>query len=233
MISHSPAEPVVPKESGGNRECGRALRWILADFDDTLAPGDSHAGLLRYILRRRIWPLLLLPVFVAKSAATQPAAARYLPYLVGHHVGAFPFGLAQAGACLLPHQAGAVSSGSRIAAKRGGALLGDLRQPLRAGASPALSATARPVAPPDHWLADALPFWRPDAALLLPRPAQAVAGDLCPRYRIGLERQPARSATAGVGERGVADQSNAHATAKSPGLLAPSDDQKLATVRQS
>ncbi|MGL4795168.1 MAG: haloacid dehalogenase-like hydrolase [Aeromonas jandaei] len=62
MISRSPAEPVVPKESGGNRECGRALRWILADFDDTLAPGDSHAGLLRYILRRRIWPLLLLPV---------------------------------------------------------------------------------------------------------------------------------------------------------------------------
>ena len=41
---------------------GRAPRWILADFDDTLAPGDSHAGLLRYILRRRIWPLLLLPV---------------------------------------------------------------------------------------------------------------------------------------------------------------------------
>lgn len=41
---------------------GRALRWILADFDDTLAPGDSHAGLLRYMLRRRIWPLLLLPV---------------------------------------------------------------------------------------------------------------------------------------------------------------------------
>ncbi|WP_429139983.1 HAD family hydrolase [Aeromonas allosaccharophila] len=40
----------------------RAPRWILADFDDTLAPGDSHAGLLRYILRRRIWPLLLLPV---------------------------------------------------------------------------------------------------------------------------------------------------------------------------
>ena len=41
---------------------GCAPRWILADFDDTLAPGDSHAGLLRYILRRRIWPLLLLPV---------------------------------------------------------------------------------------------------------------------------------------------------------------------------
>ncbi|WP_420924978.1 HAD family hydrolase [Aeromonas veronii] len=41
---------------------GRAPRWILADFDDSLAPGDSHAGLLRYILRRRIWPLLLLPV---------------------------------------------------------------------------------------------------------------------------------------------------------------------------
>jgi len=36
--------------------------WILADFDDTLAPGDSHAGLLRFILRRRLWPLLLLPV---------------------------------------------------------------------------------------------------------------------------------------------------------------------------
>ncbi|MGY3930852.1 HAD hydrolase, family IF [Aeromonas encheleia] len=36
--------------------------WILADFDDTLAPGDSHAGLLRYILRRRRWPLLLLPL---------------------------------------------------------------------------------------------------------------------------------------------------------------------------
>ncbi|WP_434662841.1 haloacid dehalogenase-like hydrolase [Aeromonas sp. NJAU223] len=36
--------------------------WILADFDDTLAPDDSHAGLLRYILYRRRWPLLLLPV---------------------------------------------------------------------------------------------------------------------------------------------------------------------------
>ena len=36
--------------------------WILADFDDTLAPGDSHAGLLRHILRRRGWPLLLWPV---------------------------------------------------------------------------------------------------------------------------------------------------------------------------
>jgi phosphatidylglycerophosphatase C len=36
--------------------------WILADFDDTLAPDDSHAGLLRFILRRRIWPLLLWPL---------------------------------------------------------------------------------------------------------------------------------------------------------------------------
>ncbi|MGY3945302.1 HAD family hydrolase [Aeromonas tecta] len=36
--------------------------WILADFDDTLAPDDSHAGLLRYILRRRLWPLLLWPL---------------------------------------------------------------------------------------------------------------------------------------------------------------------------
>lgn len=36
--------------------------WILADFDDTLASDDSHAGLLRFILRRRLWPLLLLPV---------------------------------------------------------------------------------------------------------------------------------------------------------------------------
>lgn len=35
---------------------------ILADFDDTLAPDDSHAGLLRFILRRRIWPLLLWPL---------------------------------------------------------------------------------------------------------------------------------------------------------------------------
>ncbi len=39
-----------------------ASGWILADFDDTLAPDDSHAGLLRFILRRRIWPLLLWPV---------------------------------------------------------------------------------------------------------------------------------------------------------------------------
>ncbi|HDZ8966149.1 TPA: haloacid dehalogenase-like hydrolase, partial [Aeromonas dhakensis] len=38
-----------------------ASGWILADFDDTLAPDDSHAGLLRFILRRRIWPLLLWP----------------------------------------------------------------------------------------------------------------------------------------------------------------------------
>lgn len=47
-----------------NASDGSTPRWILADFDDTLAPGDSHAGLLRYILRRRIWPLLLLPVIV-------------------------------------------------------------------------------------------------------------------------------------------------------------------------
>ncbi|WP_421223389.1 HAD family hydrolase [Aeromonas enteropelogenes] len=40
----------------------KTIGWILADFDDTLAPGDSHAGLLRYILHRRRWPLLLLPV---------------------------------------------------------------------------------------------------------------------------------------------------------------------------
>lgn len=33
-----------------------ASGWILADFDDTLAPDDSHAGLLRFILRHRIWP---------------------------------------------------------------------------------------------------------------------------------------------------------------------------------
>ncbi len=39
-----------------------ASGWILADFDDTLAPDDSHAGVLRFILRRRIWPLLLWPV---------------------------------------------------------------------------------------------------------------------------------------------------------------------------
>jgi len=39
-----------------------ARGWILADFDDTLAPDDSHAGLLRFILRRRIWPLLLWPL---------------------------------------------------------------------------------------------------------------------------------------------------------------------------
>lgn len=32
---------------------GRAPRWILADFDDTLAPGDSHAGLLLPSQRRR------------------------------------------------------------------------------------------------------------------------------------------------------------------------------------
>ncbi|HHQ4628362.1 TPA: HAD family hydrolase [Aeromonas veronii] len=62
MISRSPAEQVVLKEGGGYQENEGAPRWILADFDDTLAPGDSHAGLLRYILRRRIWPLLLLPV---------------------------------------------------------------------------------------------------------------------------------------------------------------------------
>ncbi|MEI4983523.1 HAD family hydrolase [Aeromonas caviae] len=39
-----------------------ARGWILADFDDTLAPDDSHAGLLRFILRRRLWPLLLWPL---------------------------------------------------------------------------------------------------------------------------------------------------------------------------
>ena len=39
-----------------------ACGWILADFDDTLAPDDSHAGLLRFILRRRLWPLLLWPL---------------------------------------------------------------------------------------------------------------------------------------------------------------------------
>ncbi|MGK4473337.1 HAD family hydrolase [Aeromonas molluscorum] len=35
---------------------------ILADFDGTLAPGDSHAGLLRFILGRRRWPLMLSPL---------------------------------------------------------------------------------------------------------------------------------------------------------------------------
>lgn len=33
---------------------------ILADYDGTLCPGDSHARLLRHILLARRWPLLLL-----------------------------------------------------------------------------------------------------------------------------------------------------------------------------
>lgn len=33
---------------------------ILADYDGTLTPGDAHAALLRYIVRARRWPLLLL-----------------------------------------------------------------------------------------------------------------------------------------------------------------------------
>jgi phosphatidylglycerophosphatase C len=37
---------------------------ILADFDGTLAPGDSHAGLLRFILVRRRWPLMLSPLLL-------------------------------------------------------------------------------------------------------------------------------------------------------------------------
>lgn len=37
---------------------------ILADFDGTLAPGDSHAGLLRFILVRRRWPLMLFPLLI-------------------------------------------------------------------------------------------------------------------------------------------------------------------------
>lgn len=57
-----PASDVMIHSSIKREPDERAPRWILADFDDTLAPGDSHAGLLRYILRRRIWPLLLLPV---------------------------------------------------------------------------------------------------------------------------------------------------------------------------
>jgi len=201
------------------KECdtdGSTPRWILADFDDTLAPGDSHAGLLRYILRRRIWPLLLLPVIALGGLVyLVPSQRRRGISLIWW---AISLGLSPLGWRKLV---------------RAYCRLGDLRQPLRAGASPALSATARPVAPPDHWLADALPFWWPDAALLLPRTAQAAARDLRPRCRAGLERQPARSATAGVGGRGMVDQSDAHAIAKGPGLLAPSDAQKLATVRQS
>ncbi|WP_429117252.1 HAD family hydrolase [Aeromonas veronii] len=57
-----PASDAIIHSAKEREPDGRAPRWILADFDDTLAPGDSHAGLLRYILRRRIWPLLLLPV---------------------------------------------------------------------------------------------------------------------------------------------------------------------------
>ncbi|MGY3885074.1 HAD family hydrolase [Aeromonas aquatica] len=52
--------------------------WILADFDDTLAPDDSHAGLLRFILRRRLWPLLLLPV-IALGGLVYLLPSRLLP----------------------------------------------------------------------------------------------------------------------------------------------------------
>ncbi|MFM5622193.1 HAD family hydrolase [Aeromonas veronii] len=57
-----PAPDAIIHSAKERNPDGRAPSWILADFDDTLAPGDSHAGLLRYILRCRIWPLLLLPV---------------------------------------------------------------------------------------------------------------------------------------------------------------------------
>lgn len=52
--------------------------WILADFDDTLAPDDSHAGLLRFILRRRLWPLLLLPA-IALGGLVYLLPSRLLP----------------------------------------------------------------------------------------------------------------------------------------------------------
>jgi len=60
-----------------------ARGWILADFDDTLAPDDSHAGLLRFILRRRIWPLLLWPlmafgavIYLLPDSLTRPGLYR-------------------------------------------------------------------------------------------------------------------------------------------------------------
>lgn len=53
--------------------------WILADFDDTLAPDDSHAGLLRHILRRRRWPLLLLPV-IGLGGLIYLLPSRWLPH---------------------------------------------------------------------------------------------------------------------------------------------------------
>ena len=54
-----------------------ARGWILADFDDTLAPDDSHAGLLRFILRRRIWPLLLWPLTLPYRLLTALRRALY------------------------------------------------------------------------------------------------------------------------------------------------------------
>ncbi|MGL5812074.1 MAG: HAD family hydrolase [Aeromonas sp.] len=53
--------------------------WILADFDDTLAPDDSHAGLLRHILRRRLWPVLLLPV-IGLGGLVYLLPSRWLPH---------------------------------------------------------------------------------------------------------------------------------------------------------
>ena len=71
-----------------------ARGWILADFDDTLAPDDSHAGLLRFILRRRIWPLLLWPLMAfgaVISSAARSAQSRHCTHLVGHHPRAIPW----------------------------------------------------------------------------------------------------------------------------------------------
>ena len=72
------------ERDASNASDGSTPRWILADFDDTLAPGDSHAGLLRYILRCRIWPLLLLPVIALGGMVYLLPSQRRREHRSGH-----------------------------------------------------------------------------------------------------------------------------------------------------
>ncbi len=155
-----------------------ASGWILADFDDTLAPDDSHAGLLRFILRRRIWPLLLWPVMALGGLVyLLPSQRRRGISLIWWAItlGLSPLGwrrLVRAYCRTRPGlfreaRALLLAEGQRcwvLSASPRALVRGQLHQQLPGHL---------PIA---FWVADALSPRRPDAAFLLPRPAQDPAG---------------------------------------------------------
>lgn len=211
--------------------------WILADFDDTLAPGDSHAGLLRYILRRRLWPLLLLPVIALGGLVyLVPSRRRQGISLIWWAItlGLSPLGwrkLVRAYCRTRPGlfreaRALLMKDGDRcwvISASPRALVRGQLHQQLP-GKLPHRTLGSRM----HYRLGGLMPRF-----YLLPRPAQDTARGTRPRCGTQLERQPARSAAAGAGRRGLAHQSHPESHAKSTGALAPHSAQTVATVRQS